>query len=39
MSSLNGGAVAIKEVFEYFNETISYGDIRLVLSHLNRMNQ
>ena len=39
MSSRNGGAVAIKEVFEYFNETISYGDIRLVLSHLNRMNQ
>ena len=39
MSSRNGGAVAIKEVFEYFNETISYGDIRLVLSHLNSMNQ
>ena len=38
MSSRNGGAVAIKEVFEYFNE-ISYGDIRLVLSHLNSMNQ
>ena len=39
MSSRNGGAVAIKEVFEYFNETISYGDIRLVLSYLNSMNQ
>ena len=39
MSSRNGEAVAIKEVFEYFNETISYGDIRLVLSHLNSMNQ
>ena len=39
MNSRNGGAVAIKEVFEYFNETISYGDIRLVLSHLNSMNQ
>ena len=39
MSSRYGGAVAIKEVFEYFNETISYGDIRLVLSHLNSMNQ
>ena len=39
MSSRNGGAVAIKEVFEYFNETISYSDIRLVLSHLNSMNQ
>ena len=39
MSSRNGGGVAIKEVFEYFNETISYGDIRLVLSHLNSMNQ
>ena len=39
MSSRNGGAVALKEVFEYFNETISYGDIRLVLSHLNSMNQ
>ena len=39
MSSRNGEAVAIKEVFEYFNETISYGDIRLVLSHLNGINQ
>ena len=39
MSSRNGEAVAIKEVFEYFNETISYGDIRLVLSHLNSRNQ
>lgn len=32
------GEVALKEIFEYFNETISYGDIRLVLSHLNRVN-
>ena len=39
MSSRNGEAVAIKEVFEYFNETISYSDIRLVLFHLNSMNQ
>jgi len=31
--------VAMKEIFEYFNETISYGDIRLVLSHLNRTNK
>lgn len=31
--------VAMKEIFEYFNETISYGDIRLVLSHLNRTNR
>lgn len=32
------GDVALKEIYEYFNETISYGDIRLVLSHLNRVN-
>ena len=36
MRRRSGGEVAMKEIFEYFNETISYGDIRLVLSHINR---
>lgn len=39
MRRRSGGEVAMKEIFEYFNETISHGDIRLVLSHLNRTNQ
>ena len=39
MRRRSGGEVAMKEIFEYFNETISHGDIRLVLSHLNRTNR
>ncbi len=34
MSRRAEGNVSLKEIYMYFNESISYGDIRLVLSHL-----
>lgn len=39
MGNRNLSDVTMKEIFEHFNQEISYGDIRLVLAHLKRTQQ